>query len=478
MHRPTWAVADRQFCHSSATSNMWYGIHNTEMCRMREHILHSFREVSSKWHALLKGRKCRLCHDTTRLTAPSLLSTSTTLAIQSLAVVPLVSSTTAIPSLSSSTLAAGFCIAPPSSSPTPGHLNVQSNQQQYVTTEQSAESLKYLRFFCGDAEVKFRSCEQAAAVNYTIHTKCDVVVVLPTGCGKSLLFFLYAEKHRSVTSVVVVPSVSLRCDLMRRAKSRGISCTDELDSFRDENLVFVTPEAAVGAQFRKLLMNLCCADRLGRIFVDEAHLFPTDSKFRPAFRQLPQLTFMPVPFVFMTATAPQWIVEDISASFFGAFGRKPLLFQQPTSRTNISYRLTKDSRDAKCVAEHCLMVLATYANEDRCIVFVPSIELVIVVQETLSNRHLPCVTYTGRQEEENASSFASWREGSVTVVVATSCFGVGIDYSHVCDVVIFGLPYSLEDYAQQSGRAGRDGKPARALLMYDLNREYRKSWNK
>ena len=135
---------------------------------------------------------------------------------------------------------------------------------------------------------------------------------------------------------------------MRRAKNQGISCTDELDFFWDKRLVFVTPKAAVGAQFRKLLMNLCCADRLGRIFVNEAHLFSTDGKFRPAFRKLPQLTFVPVPFVFMTATSPQWMVEDISASFFGAFGRKPLLFQQPTSCTNISYRLTKDAQDAKC----------------------------------------------------------------------------------------------------------------------------------
>ena len=131
-------------------------------------------------------------------------------------------------------------------------------------------------------------------MDYTIHTKCDIFAVLPTGCGKSLLvFFLYAEKHRSVTNIVIVPTVSLQCDLMRRAKSHGISCTDEPDNVRDERLVFVTSEAAVNPQFHKRLISLCSAQRLGRIFIDQVHLFSTEGRFQPAFQQLPLLTFVP-----------------------------------------------------------------------------------------------------------------------------------------------------------------------------------------
>ena len=134
-----------------------------------------------------------------------------------------------------------------------------------------------------------------------------------------------------------------------------------------------------------------------------------------------------------------------------------------------------DAGDAKCVAEHCLNVLATYQNKDSCIVYAPSIELVVVVKEVFANRWISCVTYTCRQEDkENESSLNSWRQGSVIVFVATSAFGMGIDYDHVFDVILFGIPYSLEDFAQKTGRAGRDGKPSHALLMYVGNRDQRK----
>ena len=86
------------------------------------------------------------------------------------------------------------------SSPATGHFN--QGLLTFETNEQSAEMLKYLWSFSTNAQTKIRSYEQAAAADYTIHTKSDIVAVLPTGCGKRLPFFLYAEKHRGCANSV------------------------------------------------------------------------------------------------------------------------------------------------------------------------------------------------------------------------------------------------------------------------------------
>ena len=87
--------------------------------------------------------------------------------------------------------------------------------------------------------------ELHAAVDNALHTRNDILAILATRAGKSLLFFLYVAMHTDRTSFVIVPTVSLVCDLMRRAKSQGIRCTNDASKVSNEHLEFVMPEAAV-----------------------------------------------------------------------------------------------------------------------------------------------------------------------------------------------------------------------------------------
>ena len=82
-------------------------------------------------------------------------------------------------------------------------------------------------------------------------------------------------------------------------------------------------------------------------------------------------------------------------------------------------------------------------------------------------KRVPCAVYSGQyKDEENVENFSSWREGKAVIMVATSAFGQGIDYPRNVD--LSGLTYSLEEYSQQCGRAGRDGKPSSACLTFVL----------
>ena len=306
----------------------------------------------------------------------------------------------------------------------------------------------------------------------TLHTANDVVAILPTGTGKSLLFFLYAyaNRHRLITSLVVVPTVSLRQDLLRRGEEHGILCSDILTADTCAKLVFLTPEAVVVGATRDTIARLHCSNRLGRIFIDEVHLFSTDDDYRVAYRQLPLLTFIPVPFVLMTATAPQWILTDVLTNFFPP-SRQPVVVRQACNRPNIRYE-TKANISPQHLASIISSSLANCCPEERSIVYVPSLELLALVAEVFQSSRIPHSTYSGQQDPDaNRCNFSSWREGKSKVMIAATAFGLGVDYAHVRLVACFGLPYSLEDFIQQSGRAGRDGKPSTALLTFDEARE-------
>jgi superfamily II DNA helicase RecQ len=129
--------------------------------------------------------------------------------------------------------------------------------------------------------------------------------------------------------------------MKRQAFEHDISCTNDPSSFSNQSLLIITPEGVVANEVKEMMIKLYSSNQLGRIFVDEAHLFSTDYDYRPSLRQLPLLAFLPVPITLLTATAPEWIVQDILTHFFGPL-RKPLMIRQETNRSNIAYHIKDD----------------------------------------------------------------------------------------------------------------------------------------
>ena len=207
-----------------------------------------------------------------------------------------------------------------------------------------------------------------------MYLDCDMLVVLPTGCGKTLMFFLYVLQNSTKTSPVIVPTLALQADLLRRARHHNISSTGDPHNVTNERLIIVTPETACTNGFRELLMRLQHGNQLGKIFVDEAHVYSTDCDYRPALRQLPTLGTHPVPLVLTTVTAPAWIVCDILSNFFGP-KRTPLVVKQETNRLNISY-LVRNEANVKTLIEECRTCMDKLQVEERKIIYVPSLDLV------------------------------------------------------------------------------------------------------
>ena len=233
---------DQQFGHSTTTANLWYGLSDRDTLTTREHLLESFKTLSSKWHTFIRGDVTQVQQRAKEVVVPHRSEENP-------------NSGEALPTLA-----------------TVEDLKGKNDHFEHiVTVHQSRKSVVQLRVFFGDSCAEFKSLELHAAVDNALHTRNDVLAILPTGAGKSLLFFLYASMHTERTSFVIVPTVSLVCDLMRRAKSHGIRCTNDASKVSNEHLVFVTPEAAAtSVAVRAQLMQLYCKKRLGTIFVDEA----------------------------------------------------------------------------------------------------------------------------------------------------------------------------------------------------------------
>ena len=156
---------------------------------------------------------------------------------------------------------------------------------------------------------------------------------------------------------------------------------------------------------------------------------------------------------------------------------RPLVIRQTTSRPNVAYTFDDSGRTSNLV--RCCAQFVSNVHKDRIIIYVPSVEIMHSVKralDTAGDVEITSATYSGQQEaNESTSNFTLWREGQVKIMVATSAFGIGIDNAHVQQVICFGLCYSVEDYAQMMGRAGRDEEPTVALTLFDRNVEVARS---
>lgn len=297
----------------------------------------------------------------------------------------------------------------------------------------------------------------------------DTLGLMPTGGGKSITFQVPALAMEGIC-VVVTPLIALMKDQVENLRRIGIKATavysgmsrqeiiTQLENciFGDYKFLYVSPERLGTEIFRAKLtaMNVCL------LVVDESHCISQwGYDFRPSYLQIAEIRdLLPdVPVLALTATATPEVVDDIQERL--KFRAKNV-FQKSFARENLSYIVRK----AEDKLNMLLYILGKVPGS--AIVYARNRKRTKEIATTLQQAGISAdYFHAGLNREEKDLRQARWKNDECRVIVSTNAFGMGIDKPDVRLVIHMDMPGSLEEYYQEAGRAGRDGKRAYAVAI-------------
>ena len=304
----------------------------------------------------------------------------------------------------------------------------------------------------------------------------DTLGLMPTGGGKSVTFQVPALSMEGVC-IVITPLIALMKDQVHHLRQRGIIAAAIYSGMhRDDiirilencilgttKLLYVSPERLGSDLFQAKLRHM----RVSFITVDEAHCISQwGYDFRPSYLKIADIRHIcpDVPVLALTATATPKVVDDICAKL--TLSTSFRIFRMSFERKNLTY-LVSHATDKKADLIHLLDGM-----KGSAIVYVRSRRHAREVAEMLTEAGLSATFYhAGLESAVKDQRQRDWQHDRVRIMVATNAFGMGIDKSDVRMVVHYDCPDSIEAYFQEAGRAGRDGQPARAILLYNATDE-------
>lgn len=301
----------------------------------------------------------------------------------------------------------------------------------------------------------------------------DVLLVMPTGAGKSLCYQLPVVAKDGARAVIITPLVALIEDQVEKLMSQGIPC-DRIHSGRSRQnsqdacrawregalkFLFIAPERLAVPGFLEFLE----LHKPTTVAVDEAHCISCwGHDFRPDYRMLgPRLDRLrPANIIAVTATATPTVQKDIAVQL----GLKdPGVFIHGFRRTNIAIDVMSMSPGSRTEAAR---VLLKPSERRPAIIYAPTRKLTEAIAVELAKDFNIAAFHAGLPAHQRQEIQTGFITGTIDVMVATIAFGMGIDKSNIRTVLHTSLPSSLEGYYQEIGRAGRDGEMSEAVMMY------------
>jgi DNA topoisomerase III len=316
----------------------------------------------------------------------------------------------------------------------------------------------------------FRPNQQAVCQAVTAGE--DALLVMPTGSGKSLCYQL-PGLARGGTTLVISPLIALMDDQVRKLKDLGLAA-ECIHSGRDREssrqacinymkgnlqFLFIAPERLRVPGFPEMLAKR----KPSLIAIDEAHCISQwGHDFRPDYRMLGQYlpSFRPAPVLALTATATPLVQKDIAAQL-GLSSIKH--FIHGFRRENIGIEIVEALPSHR--PQLALAILREAANRPA-IVYTPTRKQAEALAGAWTRDFKVAGYHAGLDAQRRRRVQEEFMAGKADVMVATTAFGMGIDKADVRTVIHTAFPGSLEGYYQEIGRAGRDGHPSRAILMY------------
>ena len=331
----------------------------------------------------------------------------------------------------------------------------------------NSEALKILVKYWGYSS--FRPLQEEIINSVLSHN--DTLALLPTGGGKSITFQVPALMQEGIC-IVVSPLIALMKDQVHNLKQKGISAGaiysgmhyDEIESVYNKcihdkfKFLYVSPERLETDAFRHLISQL----NVNLLAIDEAHCISQwGYDFRPPYLKIAEIrNLIPKAAVLaLTATATPNVTGDIMEKL--RFEQANLL-KASFVRKNLSYNILKEN-------DKTTVLLQKLKNINGSgIVYVRSRKKCREIAEILNKNNIRSTFYhAGLSARERAKRQETWTNNQTRVMVSTNAFGMGIDKADVTLVIHYDLPDSIESYFQETGRAGRDGKTAQGLVLYN-----------